>query len=330
MLVAEFTSLYQRNNLKSTDLEIALAFLNELEHEISLNHSSIHLENIGIQELDDAIHHLLVSGKNTVEHFIIMMRYFKVAKRNDLFIHLTKYTGSLGVIESILEKLEKVVDKSLASDLKSSVQIPSLGTPLLDMPYYIENMMNQFEKYLTQEQIRYVLADNHHHIPKESFIREKIHYEEAISIDAYLKDLHQRNIDELKRFKQENRVWYEQEINDQVIDFVSSNQEILSAVREGDTLYVTKIPYDTKAYLEATSIEEKRYHACHCHFVKIALHEKIHHISPEWCNCSGGFTKFQFEILFDKELDVRCLETPLQGDMLCRFAISLNGIDYKK
>ena len=330
MLVAEFTSLYQRNNLDQKDLGNALDFLSALEAELSLNHPKKLLEDIDIEELDELIHYLLLFRKNTVVNFVIMMRYFKVAKRNDLFIHLTRYTGSIGVMESILSKFEKVVGSSKANDVKSMIQIPALGAPLLEMPKYIDQMMSIFEKHLTKDQIRYILADNHHHIPKEAFLQEKVYYEQALTLDDYLIDLHNRNIEELKRFQKENRVWYEQEINDQVIEFVSSNQEILSAVRSGDQLYVTKIPYDTKSYLESTTFEEKRFHACHCPFVKVVLQNNQHHISPEWCHCSGGFTKYQFDILFDKELDVQLIETPLKGDMLCRFAISLEGIDYKK
>lgn len=330
MLVAEFTSLYERNNLDQKDLNDALDFLSELQAELSSNHLKHQLEDIDINILDELIHYLLLFRKNIVVNFVIMMRYFKVAKRHDLFIHLTRYTGSIGVMESILSKLVRVVGSSKADEIKSSIQIPELGAPLLEMPSYIDKMMSTFEKHLTEKQIKYILADNHHHIPKEAFLQEKVYYEQALTLDDYLSDLHQRNIDELKQFQKENRVWYEQEINDQVIEFVSSNKEILSAVRYDDKLYVTKIPYDTKAYLEASTIEKKRYHACHCPFAKVVLQNDQHHISPEWCNCSGGFTKYQFDILFDKELDVQCLETPLKGDILCRFAISLEGIDYKK
>ena len=328
MLVDELTSLYQRNKLKTTDLEKALVFLSELESRIVQN-QVIPLESIDMKQLDDIIHYLVQTKENTFEHFVMLMRYFIVAKRNDLFIHMTQYTGSLGVIQSILNKLKKVVGEERSSVISQQIHIAILGTPLSQMPDYVDQLINLFQLYLSEDEIKKVLADNHHQIPKEAYLKEKVYYEQANSLDDYLKDLHQRNIEELKRYQSEKRIWYEQEINDQVIEFVSNNQEILSAVRENNHLLITKIPYDTKAYLEAKTMNERRYHACHCPFVKSILLEDIKHISSLWCHCSGGFTKYQFDILFDKDLKIELLSSPLQGDELCRFSISLGDVEYK-
>lgn len=328
MLVDELTSLYQRNNIKNADLEKALVFLKQLETDFCVEEAS--LESIDMSKLDQIIQHLVKGQENSVEHFVMMMRYFIVAKRNELFIHLTQYTGSLGVMKSILDKLEKVVGLDRAKPIIEKIDIPVLGTRLDEMPDHIDHMIHLFQQHLSEDELKRVLADNHHHLPKEAFLKEKVYYEQANSFDEYLKDLHQRNVDELKRFQKENRVWYEQEINDQVIEFVSGNQEIQSAVRVDNNFFITKIPYDTKAYLEAKTINEKRYHACHCPFVKSILIDDEKHISSIWCHCSAGFTKYQFDILFDKDLKIELLKSPLQGDDICRFSISLEGINFKK
>ncbi len=93
---------------------------------------------------------------------------------------------------------------------------------------------------------------------------EKEFYENSESLDEYLKERHKRKVEELKRYCDSNRVWFEQIITQDVVDFVSSNQEILSAVRECNKLYVTKIPYDAVNYLKEDNKDKKIYYACHC------------------------------------------------------------------
>jgi hypothetical protein len=326
-MIEALKDFYEKNKLGDEAFHHAVSFLRDLKF---LTDDDGNIADIDIKTLDHLIACLVTEKKNTVEHIVILMRYFKIAKRHDLFIHLTQYTGSLGVFESIVEKVKRVAGEKMYVRIKDLIKIPVLGTPLKEMPTYTQDLMDALNQHLSPNALKKVLADNHHQIPKEAFLEEKLYYEAADTLDMYLNDLHQRKVEELKRFQAEGRIWYEQEINDQVVAFVQSNPEILSAVRVDDDLYITKIPYDTKAYLEAATFKEKLYHACHCPFVKQIVADDIHGISPAWCNCSAGFTKYPFDVLFDKDLDVTCIATPLQGDEICRFKISLAGVDYKR
>jgi len=47
-------------------------------------------------------------------------------------------------------------------------------------------------------------------------------------------------------------------------------------------------------------------------------------MSYKWCYCSGGFAKFPFEVIFDRELTVKVISSPLKGDNICRFAIDIS------
>ena len=47
------------------------------------------------------------------------------------------------------------------------------------------------------------------------------------------------------------------------VDYVRRNPETASEVRSGQSIFVSKIPYDPVAYLEETDPRMKRYHACH-------------------------------------------------------------------
>jgi hypothetical protein len=170
-----------------------------------------------------------------------------------------------------------------------------------------------------------VLAGNHHQIPASAFDEERDAYRAAASMDEFLAGQHHRNVEELQRFCDTGTVWYEQIITQEVVDFVAANREIQSAVREGDTLYTTKIPYDPAHYLAETDPVKKRYYACHCPFVREAILRGEPNISPNWCYCSGGFVKYPYETILGRELRVELLASVLNGDPVCRFAIHLDG-----
>jgi hypothetical protein len=73
----------------------------------------------------------------------------------------------------------------------------------------------------------------------------------------------------------------------------------------------------------------KAYHACHCPFAKEAIKKGNVTISPTWCHCSAGFTKYQFDLIFGQELKVTPLELALKNDLRCRFELSLEGVNFK-
>ncbi len=318
---------YELNHLK--DVDHALSFIKDIDQFLITRYASS-LDHMTLSDLDKVIAYLIETNRNTVPYFVMLMRYFKMMDMHEHFIHMTKYTGGLGVIESILKKLAKVVSEERTQDIMCQVKIPVLGTPLHEITQFTNGFIQLLESKLDERELRRVLADNHHQIPKEVYMQEKIYYEKAPSLKAYLKDLHDRKIAELTKHYEENKVWFEQHITPEVIEYVKQNQEVMSAVLEDDSLYITKIPYDTKAFLEANTQDEQAYYLCHCPFAREVLKDNPFKISSNWCYCSGGFTKFPFDVIFDEDLPIEMLSSALRHDGACRFKIDLTGIDYKK
>lgn len=323
-----FVEYYHKRNLPKESLELAICYLNQLDE---------FCQSFGFESLDQATTDLIdqfiqkkrIETVDKLELLLSIGRYYRLIKRNDLYIHITKYLGKLGVIESILSRSEELTSSTLLETIKKELcQIDLLTTPD-EAPIQLQTVMDTLEKYMEPNTLTKVLAFNHHKIPKSAFDEEVKYYQDAKSLDEYLLDLHKRSINEITECFEKNEVWYEQQITKRVIDYVASSQEILSAVRAGNDLFVTKIPYDTEQYLAATTDKEKAYHACHCPFAKEAILKDHAKISPKWCYCSGGFTKYPFEVIFGKELEVIPLELAINNETRCRFKISLEGVDYK-
>lgn len=326
MKIEQFKKLYQSNNLSLDEFNQALHLLEYYQNVLS----ETSIDDANPIQLDLFISKLMKDDQCTTDSFIVLLRYYRMIQRNDLFIHLTKYTGGLGVIESILERMKKIVGEKKHDEVIELIDIPQLGTHPSEFPKFTQRFVQLLEQYFDKKTIEHILADNHHQIPASSFLTEKIHYENAETLDQYLQDLHQRKIEILERHLKDGTVWFEQQITKEVVDFVKSNQEILSAVRKDNYLYITKIPYDTKAYLEASNEVDKRYHGCHCPFAKESIRNSDLEIPGIWCNCSAGFGKFPFEVILDQELEIEVLKNVLQKDMICRFRIPLDGIKYKE
>jgi hypothetical protein len=145
-----------------------------------------------------------------------------------------------------------------------------------------------------------------------------------------LDDLHDRQVAILQKHCDEKRIWFEQEITQEVVDLVKNNPEMQSAVIKDGKLYTTKIPYDGKHMMAETDARKRRYYACHCPFVREAILNDTVKIDPDWCLCSAGFSKFQFESTLGYPLKAKILQSVLLGDEICRFELDLAGVPYKK
>lgn len=97
----------------------------------------------------------------------------------------------------------------------------------------------------------------------------------------------------------------------------------MSAVRQGDTLFVTKIPYNPDQYLTETNPLMKRYLACHCPLAASTILKVSTGVPPTWCYCSAGFEKTLFDTVFGELLEVEVKESVLDGSERCRFSIQL-------
>ncbi len=317
--------LYINNSIPDKDLT------KDLDMIVLLNsQTEFDLDEINESILDEIIVYMVNKDINTVDNFVVLMRYFHVIDRKDLFIHLTKYTGMLGVMDNIIKRLISLKGESKAKKIIGKYQVPYLGVHPSKLPKYAKDMMDLLDGYLEIEEVEEVLAGNNHSVPVETQIPEKVFYEGSKTLSEYLIDKHHRKVAELKRHFDENKVWYEQIITQEVLDYVGNNQEILSGVIKDELLYITKIPYDTLSYLNALTNKDKKYFGCHCPFAREALKAGNLDISGRFCYCSAGFAKFPFEVILGQKLKIKVEKSILLGDDECRFVINLKDIDYKK
>jgi hypothetical protein len=178
---------------------------------------------------------------------------------------------------------------------------------------------------LTQQESNQAWFGVQHGIPSKLWNRhdsaEKEIFRQFNNIDEYLDFNWRKQIERLTSLRNEGRLWYTQELNDDVLDLVKTNQEIEVGKRTDDKIYITKIPYQAIRYYHENDARMKRYHACHCPMIREAI-LKDDVVPSDICHCSLGHASHYVTGL-DQELKGEVLESVLKGDMRCRFVFYL-------
>ena len=317
----EFRKRLQARGLSSKDIDFSVDAVEEFEEYLKKRGKSY--ETMGLGDLKRYVSLLIKEGRNSEERLVAVARYLAFAGKNDEFIYLFGTFSASNVLPDIGDRLANKAGEEVRRRVFERFQLPALGSPQDVFPALTERIVKRMEAELPHETCRQVLTWNYHQIPIEAFKDAKERFEKAGSIDQYLKGEHKRLVDEMEGCMKQGRVWYEQKITPEVLDFVRANQEICTGVRKGDRIYVTKIPYATPQLLRETNPALKRYYACHCPLVRASLRHGKSKVPATFCYCSAGFEKVKFDAVFGEPVEVELLETLLKGDMRCRFAIKI-------
>jgi hypothetical protein len=316
-----FRKLLEERKLGATGIESSVAAVREFERYLGKRKTT--LKSAGVDVLRGYIALLIEEEKNSKDRLVAIARYCYLAGKNDLYIYFTGLLGALDVLPAIGERLATIAGKATHRRVFHDIEMPPPGSPQDSYPRLTKTVLDRMEAELPARTCREILTWNYHNIPIEAFKESKERFEKAASIDEYLEGEHKRLIAELEECIKEGRPWFEQEITPEVVEFVRGNQEICTGLRQGDKVYLTKIPYAPTQFLKEKDPTMRKYYACHCQLVRTALRDGKPRIPATFCYCSAGFEKLHFDAIFDEPVEVELLETPLKGDARCRFAIKI-------
>ncbi len=264
-----------------------------------------------------------ISGQEDAYHRILALIYYFVYNSSYEFIsYFISMLGTADVLESHKERIENLFGKEKAEQIFKIVNFPKLGTPNDEYPKYINKYLKQLQEKFTLDECKNILAGNHHKVSLESFDLYVERFCEIRNLDHLLIEKHEDLVKTLQEHCDNGKVWFEQHITQPVVDFVKANQEIQTGIRIGNKVYIQKIPYNPDAFLKENNQKIKRSLACHCPFVRSSINNS-QKVSDLWCYCSGGYEKILFDLLFKQSLKVEILNSVLNNENYCRFAIIL-------
>ena len=260
--------------------------------------------------------------QNTYENYIALARYGLFLKNHQIYIAVAELLDGAEAMDNLHARLAQAVGAQKRDEVFAGLALPVLGTPNTARPAFTQMVMARLENLIAPEVYRPLLADCLRTLgERDAAEREKLLA--CKNLDEFLQKKGDEFIGYLGQLKRENRLYFTQEITDEVIAYVESHTEIRQGVRVGSVIHEAKIPYNTVAYLAATDERKKRYHYCHCPWAKESLLTDDVCISPTFCLCSAGFHKKYWEGVFGQPLRADVVETVLQGDPWCKFAIHL-------
>ena len=321
MKESEFRERLKQRGLSEKNADFAVSAVREFEDYLDERKTSF--ESADLNELKSYVSLLINEGGNSLDRLIAIARYCGFIKKNDYFVYLVSLFGAREVLPRIGERLETIAGKEARGKVFDGFELPPLGSPQDDYPKLTKKIIDAMEAELPSDTCREVLTYNYHKVPVEAFKEKKERFEKARSIDEFLKDEHRRFVEELSGYMKRGQIWYEQEITPEVLELVKGNQEIQNGVRQGNKIYVSKIPFAPKQWLVEKDPVMKRYYACHCQLVRTAIRDGKPKISPVFCYCSGGYEKLPYDVIFGEPVKIELLESVLKGDTRCRFAITI-------
>ena len=303
------------------DIASSVKAVKDFDKYLKMNKSK--LESATVDELKHYISQLVEKGENSEDRFIAIARYCYYTKKNDLYAYLVSIFGAANVPHEIYKRIGAIAGEEIRKNVCQNIEFPPLGSPQDAYPNVTKKILERMEDELPPAKCRDIMTWNYHKVPAEAFEDCKERFEKSSSIDEYLKGEHKRLVNELESCMKKGRLWFEQEITPEVLEFVKNNQEINTGIRKGDRIFKTKIPYAPKQFLKEKNPVMRRYYSCHCQLVRTAIRKGNPEISSTFCYCSAGYEKVHFDVIFEQDVEVEVLETLLKGDSRCRFAIKI-------
>ena len=93
-------------------------------------------------------------------------------------------------------------------------------------------------------------------------------------------------------------------------------------IRKGNTIYMTKVPYNPQAHKNADTKQKRQLAYCHCPWIKAAItsNEKV---SSFFCYCAASWDKQLWEGILEKQVKAELVKCLLKGDDCCIHAFHL-------
>lgn len=265
---------------------------------------------------------LIDEGQNTRENFTTLARFGLFIKDNPVFVAFLEILDGGEAQENLYQRVAERYGESLRDEVFAGIGVAPYGTPTPEKPKYMHPVIERLQLAVGEESCREFLSNCLRDLPDEYFAKERELFLASNDVDEYITHKKDKFVEQLETCQREGRLFFAQEITDEVMEFVRNDPEIGGGVRIGNIVYETKIPYDTKNFLAETDPTLKRYHYCHCPWAREAI-KSGERIAPIFCNCSAGFHKKPWEAALGHKIKADVLESVLQGDSRCRFAIHL-------
>ena len=211
--------------------------------------------------------------------------------------------------------LDKIVGKEIRKQVMQGNESLTTQSSPQETINWIKTAMERLESMVSEEKRRQIMAGCACQYPLSNLQGMKKVYETTQDIDRVHQMLQEQFEDFLKHTLR---------LDENFIETIVAKGWGAAGIKKDNTIIATKIPKSDylMAYMIETDPEKKRQYYCHCPRVRDAL-TTGDRVSATYCYCGAGFYKGIWEEITQKTVEVELLESVLQGDEICSFAIHL-------
>ena len=211
--------------------------------------------------------------------------------------------------------LDEVAGEGIREEVMQGSASLSLSSSRDEVIHWTQGAMERLDSLVDGATGRAILAGCACQYPAAALQGARKAYEESGYIDL----AHRILQEQFESFLREAL-----ELDEELVEDVVNRGWGSAGVKEGSSMIATKIPKSgyLVEYLREEDPARKRQLYCHCPRVRDALKSSVS-ISPTYCYCGGGFYKGIWEEILQQPVEVELLESVLQGDDVCKFAVHL-------
>jgi len=223
-------------------------------------------------------------------------------------------------VKSWINKLRKSIEEHISRNdlLENNIEI-SDSSDEREKSIWIKKALERLEKETTQAKCQSIMEKCSHVFPVDIYKHITEAYQNHKDINEALDLRHKLMVDLHKRAYKEG-FW---DVDEETIELIKQHRIVETGVlNDNGNIMVRKVPCASKEYHKAKNEEEKRYHYCHCYWLKYAIKNKIE-ISPLICHCGGGHYKHFWENVLQKEVEIILTKSIIKGDNECEFIIKI-------
>ena len=176
---------------------------------------------------------LIREGLNTWDHFIALARYGQFLGNTEVYREAIALLDGSEVLDNLHERLGVLVGEQKRDEILAGIDLPPLGLPTSAKPRVMQAVMDRLEALLDAGTCDKLFSSSLRTLDDQQHLEHRSKFLACASLDEFLVKRGQEFIAQLEQLKSEGRMFFTQEVTDDVIAFVRGHPLISQGVREG-------------------------------------------------------------------------------------------------
>ncbi len=316
-----FRVFLKERKFEEEKLEAAIKIVGKFDNFLRGQKKSV--ENASYEDLYNFSDFLMETGQNTFDNFVALLRFGHFKGNKEVVIGALEILDGSEMIANFSTRLQEEFGERLRNEVFRGIGVPPLGIRPKQKVGITKELVERFLARVDYEKCKTFFEVGLRNKYPQSYEKPIALFRELNNLDKFLKTQHQNLVKTLKTHRKDDTLFFTQEVTDEVISYVKRDQTIEAGIRQGDQVFITKIPYSAKEFIHETDTRKKRYYYCHNPWIRHALLEEDQPIDPVFCGCSAGYFKNFWEAVLNEPVRVEVLKSFIKGDQICEFALHL-------